>query len=271
MAVEQPQHRHRRRMLFGQVLRSQTLHRRDECGRLTGEGQGISIGAPLVPARERIDDWCRQQRQRLHRPAGATAVRRCRAWPSTPAAAPRRQRRRTPRRTRPRAGPTRRQSPSQDVVVHVMCDFVRQNDLDLVVRVLGQQRVGQDDAPRSRRFRPVRHSRAGFSRRAPIRRRRAREPRRVADSDTSRLSQRLTLERREPVEHRQEHDRRDPRDRRPIARMNAAAASSHHHVGRQRAPRNRRRRRRRYPGSGRGPPPWHGRAASRPSRSRDSP
>jgi hypothetical protein len=48
-----------------------------------------------------------------------------------------------------------------DVVVHVMRDLVRQDHLDLVVRVVLQQRVGDEDAPRAagadqRRVRPRR-------------------------------------------------------------------------------------------------------------------
>jgi hypothetical protein len=37
----------------------------------------------------------------------------------------------------------------QDVLVHVVAEFVRENGLDLVLAVVLQQGVGEDDAPRS--------------------------------------------------------------------------------------------------------------------------
>ena len=63
MAVKQPED-DVRRVFFRQILRPQSLHRRNERGRLLRQSNRKSIRSPFVPARQCIDDWRRDHRQR---------------------------------------------------------------------------------------------------------------------------------------------------------------------------------------------------------------
>ena len=207
MAVEQPLH-DLRGMLFGEVLRAEPAHRRDERGRVAASARARS---GRRSARRRATWRARPAASaatRRRRPAAAAAARPTSAGLRKP------ERRRDPaaaaRDAAIEAGENQRaleDDPFPDVAVHVMRELVRQHHLDLLVRVLGQHRVRHENPPRpadagQRRVRLLR-----LRRRVPIRRRRARA-RRASASASSRAPQRVALERLDAVEQRQQEHRR---------------------------------------------------------------
>ena len=109
-----------------------------------------AIGAPLVGARHGVRDRHHHAATRPRRPAAAAAAPRDRPRSRKPEAG-----RSSPPSSRGRqieAGENQRaleDNPLPDVAVHVMRQLVRQHDLDFVVRILGQHRVGHQDPPRA--------------------------------------------------------------------------------------------------------------------------
>ena len=178
VAVEQPLHE-LRRMLFGEVLRAEPAHRRDERARDCASGRARS---DRRSARRRATSRARPAPSRATRrrpPAAAAAGRRRRPTPrrpSGPASALQHARREI------EAGQNQHaleRDPLPDVAVHVVRDLVREHDFDFLVRVLGQHRVRHEDPPRAAECRPAPRSPSSSCRRGPTRRRRARARRRA--------------------------------------------------------------------------------------------
>ncbi len=150
--------------------------------------------------------------------------------------------------------------------MHMVRELVREDDLDFIFRIIRQQRIGQQDAPRL--------AQAG-QRRVGLPRVVAQHPLEHADDVGARagrerhqpIDQRRAIERLELVEDRQQHHRRQPGeadhrdgehqrgDPPPLVRRTGAAPRTPRRCRRRRAP-------------GRAPRPSHDRPANRPRRLR---
>ena len=137
------------RLLFGEILCRQPLHRGDERRRVPRHRQRVAIGAALVRARERVRHRHQRQRDRARGEHAAAAAPRRRPCPRRPSARRKRAEHEIGHEAAERDQHGLDDDRRPDIAIDVMRELVRQDHFDLVIRVLGQQRVGQEDAPRA--------------------------------------------------------------------------------------------------------------------------
>ncbi len=194
-------------MLLRQILRRQAFHRRDECGRIARERQREAIGAALIRARHRVRDRDHDERHsagREHEQRQAGDVSH---------AAQREHRREAGQRARCEVEAREDQraledNPLPDIAVHVMRELVREDDFDFLVGVLGQHRVGDEDAPRGAEPRERRVRLAGFLAQSPFIRAKHLCARAIGETQQTRM-QRFAFERLDAIEQRQQQHRRE--------------------------------------------------------------
>ena len=134
-------------MFLGEILRAEPLHRADERRDVLRHLQRVAVRAPLVRARQRIGHGHQRQRHG----AGREQQQRQRGDIPLPHQPERggESRQHPIRQVEAKRNQHRlERDPLPDVAMHVMRELVREDDLDFIVRVFGQQRVRDDDAPR---------------------------------------------------------------------------------------------------------------------------
>ncbi len=205
MTVVEPA-REPRRIVFGEVLRAQPLHRGHERSRISRQVQREAIRAPLVGARHRVRDGQHHERHGARREQEQRQPRDVSRAEQADGAGEHAERARR-KVEAPEDQRALEHDALPDVAVHVVRQLVREHDLDLFVGVLGQHRVRHQNPacaaePGERRVRLLRlvaeppFVRAEHARAGPIGQRE--EPQ----------AQRFALERLHPVEQRQQDDRR---------------------------------------------------------------
>ncbi len=131
-------------MILREVLRAEPAHRGNERRRVAREIEGEAIGAPLERTRHGVRD---RQHQERH---GAGRQQQQRQAGHIVDAAQADRLRQRPQHDRREIEPRQQQHALEDdalpdVAVNMVRELVREHDLDLVVRVLGQHRVGHEN------------------------------------------------------------------------------------------------------------------------------
>ena len=197
-------------MLLGQVARPEPLHGRDERRHVARHLESIAIGAPLVCPGQRVGQRAQRDRRRSARKREKRQRGNVRLARNAETANARgqyevgkKEAERHQRRFDRNAGP--------HIAMHVMRELVREDDLDLIIGVIGQQRVGQEDAagasePGERR---VRLARAVAQ--PPLEDAQHLCPGSLRERHQT-VAKRRTVQRLEIIKNRQQHHRRELRE-----------------------------------------------------------